>query len=311
MFVFRDHFQRIDAPTVLAIGNFDGLHRGHKALLSKVCEVAKARQLQTAVLTFEPHPSIVLKRAVPRFLMSVTEKIYGFRDAKIDVVAMLRFDTRIASLAPAAFIREFLVDMLQVKHVIVGDGFHFGTKRSGSLETLQSAGRELGFSAEALPEVLFSGERVSSSKIRAALLAGNIAHANNLLGFAYRISGNVVEGDKRGRTIGFPTANIRLKDRFPPLDGVFLVRVYLDQQPYFGVANLGFRKGEFHLNDLPLLETYLFDFAGDLYGKRLRVEFLHKIRSEQTFANLSALKTQIAEDIKEAQKHIRLIAALA
>lgn len=291
--------------TVLTIGNFDGVHRGHRALLARLRDAADQAGLPAAVLTFEPHPrEFFTPDSAPARLSTLREKLELLADAGVDVVAVYRFDAAFAALSADQFIEKVLVEGLKARHLLIGDDFRFGAKRGGDFALLQRVGATWGFGVEAMGSVLEGGERVSSSAVRAALAGGDMDHAARLLSRPYSIDGRVVKGQQLGRQLGFPTANIRIKHDPLPLCGVFAVEVAgLDapgQPPIAGVANLGVRP-TVDGTRRPLLEVHLFDFSGDIYGRHLSVRFVKKLRDEMRFAGLDALKAQIAQDALDAR----------
>lgn len=290
------------APHAVTIGNFDGLHRGHQAMLARLKEAADARALPSCVLTFEPHPREFFDPArAPARLSSLREKSELIAAAGIDRLHVCRFDRRFASLGPAEFIERVLVATLGTRWLLVGDDFRFGAKRAGDFALLKEAGASHGFEVESLPTVVVEGKRASSTAVREALAAGDMQHAAELLGRPYSISGHVMHGDKLGRQIGFPTANIQLQHNRPPLSGIFAVEVYgLNGAPLQGVASLGTRP-TVHENGKPTLEVFIFDFRDDLYGRRLRVDFLKKLRDEEKYPDLDSLIAQIGRDVKNAK----------
>jgi riboflavin kinase/FMN adenylyltransferase len=287
---------------VAAIGNFDGVHRGHQAMLARVIEVARARGLAASVLTFEPHPrELFAPAAAPTRLTSLREKLELLAAQGVDHVHVQRFSRAFAALAPAAFVERALVNLLGARWVLVGEDFRYGAKRAGDFASLTGAARQHGFELEAMPTVTSGGARVSSSAVREALARGELGRAAELLGRPYSISGRVVHGEKLGRALGYATANVQLKHNRPPLGGIFAVRVHgVGERPRDGVASLGVRP-TVHADGRPVLEVHLFDFAGDLYGAHLRVEFLAKIRDEERYPDLETLKAQIARDCDAAR----------
>jgi riboflavin kinase/FMN adenylyltransferase len=290
-----------DRPLALTIGNFDGVHRGHQAMLSRLIEAADDLGLPSAVLTFDPHPREFFARdAAPPRLSTLRAKLERFASFGIERVYVARFDARLADLAPEAFIETVLVRGLDVRWVLVGEDFRFGKGRAGDIATLRARARS--FSVEAMRTVAVEGERASSSAVRAALASGNLAHANALLGRAFTISGRVAHGAKLGRSLGFPTANIPLK-RKPPLAGIFAVRVHgLDPEPRPAVATLGVRP-TVSASGVPLLEVFIFDFDDLIYGKRIGVEFVHKLRDEERYPDLDTLTRQIRVDAEQARDY--------
>ena len=282
-------------PCALTIGNFDGVHRGHRALLDRV--VTKARELgvTSCVLTFEPHPrEFFAPGAAPARLTRLRDKLELIAAAGIERVHVIRFEAGFAAMAAARFIDEILVKGLAVRWLLVGRDFRFGAQRKGDFAALEGKG----FMLEAMPDVSFEGERVSSSAVRAALAAGDFRHAEKLLGRPYAISGKVVHGAHLGRDLGFPTANINLGQR-PPLHGIYVVEV---ENYGAGVASVGLRPT---VNPVPrpLLEVHLLDWDGNLYGRRLKVRFLRKLREEAKFDGLPALRQAIARDAAEARDY--------
>jgi len=290
-------------PVALTIGNFDGVHRGHQAVLAHLVRGAQARALPAALLTFEPHPREFFTPATaPTRLSSLREKIELLAERGIDHLHVQRFDRRFASLSPELFIERVLVQGLRTRWLLIGDDFRFGAKRAGDMSQLAAAARRHYFELEAMPTIQAGGVRVSSSEVRAALARGDLATARVLLGRNYSISGRVRHGEKLGRQLGFATANLRINHNRPPLTGIFAVRVHgIGKTARDGVASLGYRPTVTDAGRA-LLEVHLFDFSGDLYGRHLRVEFLHKLRDEERYDTLDALKAQIARDCDAARR---------
>ena len=290
-------------PAALTVGNFDGLHRGHQALLTRLHEMAAAAQLHTVVLTFEPHPrEFFTPDQAPTRLTSLREKIELLESLAIDRVHVLHFDAELAAMTADRFVEAVLVAGLQARSVLIGDDFRYGAQRTGDFDHLSAAGARLGFVATQMDTVALDGQRASSTAVRQALAAGDMAVARSLLGRWYSISGHVVHGAQRGRTLGFPTANVEVRHNRPPCSGVFAVRVHgLADGPRQGVANLGYKPTV--AADAPLtLETHVFDWHGDLYNQHLRVELLHRIRAEQRFESIDALRKQITADCQAARQ---------
>ncbi|GLQ86931.1 bifunctional riboflavin kinase/FAD synthetase [Dyella flagellata] len=289
--------------SVVAVGAFDGLHRGHQALLSEVRQRAQALGCTPIVVSFEPLPRAYFsKEPVPR-LSSVREKLLGFAAAGMEHTLLLRFNRDLTAMSPEDFVQQVLIDRLQVREVWVGADFRFGHKRAGDVAMLERIGSERGFAAHTLRAVLLEGERVSASRVRALLAAGNFGAATPLLGRPYVIEGKVEYGNQLGRTLGFPTANIHLRERVSPLHGIFAVRVGLGEGEcsWPGVASLGTRPTVNEVAE-PLLEVHLFDFEGDLYGQRMAVEFVAKLRDEMKFDGLDALQQQMRHDARSARE---------
>ena len=299
MQIFRHIPATLQSPCALAIGNFDGLHLGHQALLSKLIQVAKTQHLISAVITFEPHPrEFFTPESAPTRLCSLREKLEHFAAAGVERVYVCRFNQSFAKVTADEFMQNILRHALNTQAVLVGEDFRFGAKRAGSIQDFVQSG----FNLISLPQVDSSqgnneGTRVSSTRVRMALAAGNLQEASSLLGRPYSMSGKVVHGAKRGRELGYPTANVHMRHERPALSGVYAVK--LDGLP--SVANLRIRPTIVGVPKL-LLEVNVLDFSEDLYGQHVRVEFLHKIRDEMKFDNLDALKTQIGKDVAVARR---------
>ncbi len=306
MRVFRGHSRPVPSPVVLAIGNFDGVHLGHTALVRRLAELARERQLVPMVLTFEPHPrEFFAPGSAPARLTTVREKLELLADCGASQAMVCPFNAKFAALSAEEFVEQVLVKGCQVKHLIIGDDFRFGQGRTGDYAFLQQAGARHGFTVEAMGSVLVDGERVSSSGVRKALAAGDMEHAARLLGRPYVIDGQVLHGQKLGRQLGFATANLRIKHNPLPMSGVFAVEVSgLGERALPGVANLGVRPTVG--GSRPLLEAHLFDFDRDIYGAHIAVRFVHKLRDEQRFPNFDALKAQIAADAAAARAYFKL-----
>jgi riboflavin kinase/FMN adenylyltransferase len=304
MLVFRRIPQRAPGATVLTIGNFDGVHLGHRAMLERLVAHARRVGLPAAVLTFEPHPrELFAPEQAPARLSSLREKLNLLAGCGVDEVFICRFDRRLASLSADEFIQTVIVAGIAARHIIIGDDFRFGKGRSGDFALLQQAGATYGFSVEAMHTVDVDGERVSSSAVRDALAGGDLEHAARLLGRPYCIAGRVRHGDKIGRKLGFPTANIQLKRKKVPLTGVFAVTISgIGDSALPGAANLGVRPT---LGDdlKPLLEVHLLDFSDEIYGAHVTVNFLHKLRDEAKYDSLDLLKAQIALDVTATQQY--------
>ena len=303
MRVFRGIPARATHSTVLTIGNFDGVHCGHRALLARLTGLAQQAGLPAAVMTFEPNPrEFFAPQSAPARLASLREKLQLLAECGVDQAYVCAFNQRFAALGADAFV-ERIVRGLGVRHLMIGDDFRFGKGRTGDFALLQQAGKEHGFGVEAMETLVHEGERVSSSAVREALDAGDLEHAERLLGRPYCISGRVIHGQKLGRKLGYATANIQLKRLKAPLSGIFVVTVDgIGARQYEGVASLGVRP-TVSASGKPTLEVYIFDFEGDLYRAHLRVNFLHKLRDEAKFDSLDALQSQIARDVADAKAH--------
>lgn len=289
---------------VVTIGNFDGVHQGHQALLKKVTDKAKTLGLPSVVITFEPQPKEYFaegKSDVPR-LMRWREKFYALSNCGIDKVLVVRFCSRFAALTAEEFIQRLLVEGLNAKSVIVGDDFRFGKARQGDFEFLKKTGDKIGLTVESMPSVVWQGERVSSTRIREALRNADEKAVMQYLGKPYSMKGRVVHGHKRGRSIGFPTANINLHRHVAPVQGVYAVRMYgVGDKAINGVANVGVRPTVGGTRSL--LEVHLFDFDQEIYGQHVCVEFCKKLRDEKRYDNFDLLKEQIRKDAQAARAY--------
>jgi len=287
---------------VATIGNFDGVHLGHQAVLGQLAEQAEAHCLPTQVITFEPQPQeYFAPKQVPARLTRLREKLLALRRYSVDRVLCIPFDQRLASMSAEQFIEQILIEGLGLRYLVVGDDFRFGQGRQGDFEMLKRAGERHGFPVVSMHTFGIDSERVSSTRVREALGVGDLATAEKLLGRPYRMCGRVAHGDKRGRTIGFPTANLHLHRKASPIDGVFAVEVFgIEGEPVHGVANVGSRPTVDGTRSL--LEIHLFDFAQDIYGQYLRVDFLHRIRPEQRFESFDLLRQQIDIDVEHARR---------
>ena len=296
MQIYR-HIPESSLPQAIAIGNFDGMHLGHQALLRQLVAYAQTYRIVPAVMTFEPHPrEFFMPQNAPPRLASMREKLEYFAEFGVQHIYVQRFNQRFAAQSPAAFM-QVLRQQLNANVIMVGEDFCFGAKRAGNVQTLI----DQGFNVIPLPEVQLHGERVSSTLVRNALAAGELGKAHSLLGRAYSISGKVVHGAKLGRQLGFPTANVHMRHERPALTGVYAVK--LNNLP--AVANLGIRPTLAGIPKLKL-EVHVFDFNGDLYDQHVHVQFFHKLRDEQKFAGLDALKAQIALDAAQARNYFTI-----
>lgn len=301
--------EKIDCA--LAIGNFDGVHRGHQALLHEVVEAAQSRLLCPAVLTFEPHPREFFNpNAAPKRILSLHDKIEAIEACGIQRVYILRFNKELAELSPYDFVKKLLVDGLHVRWLTVGENFKFGAKRSGDIHTLRELAKEFHFEVHIMPMLFHGYSAISSSRIREALAEGDISSVNYMLGRPYAISGPILHGQQLGRTLGFRTINQRILPPYskakPAISGVWAVKVCgLGPRPIEGVANVGNRPtignhGEY------LLETHLFNFNQDIYGKHVKVEFFSKIRDEKKFNSLEELRAAVEVDKTKARQILGL-----
>ena len=301
MRVKRDLTSAPDGPVALTIGNFDGVHRGHQAMLARLIEAAEDLRLPPAVLTFDPHPrEFFSPSSAPPRLSTLRSKLALFRAYGVATTFVARFDARLASRTADEFVRGILENQLHTHWLLVGEDFRFGRGRTGDLAFLRSAARE--FSVEAMGTIGVDGQRVSSTAVRNALAAGDLVLAAALLGRNYTLTGHVAHGDKIGRSLGFPTMNLPL--RHPPaMTGIFAVRVHgVGNMPRTGVASVGVRP-TLRAGGKPIAEVFLFDFDQSTYGRRITVEFLHKLRDEARFPDLDALRQQMMRDVVDARDH--------
>ncbi|MGW8126912.1 MAG: bifunctional riboflavin kinase/FAD synthetase [Stenotrophomonas sp.] len=305
--LFRDVEGGVLFPqgSVVCIGAFDGLHRGHRALVRHAAERARALGVPAVALAFEPLPREFFARDTPPpRLMLARDKVATLRGLGIDSVGLLRFDAKMAAITAEDFVRDMLVRRLGAREVWIGPRFHFGHRRGGDLALLQAMGAELGFVAGEIAPVHLNGERISSTRIRELLVAGEFEHAADLLGRPYAIGGRVVRGQQLGRTLGFPTANLRFP-RTPALSGIYATWVHGVSGdsgragPWPSVSSFGTRPTVQGVE--PLLEAHLFDFQGDLYGRHIEVEFVAKLRDEEKFNDLPALTAQMHRDAEQAR----------
>lgn len=290
---------------VLTIGNFDGVHLGHQEVLNGLKSRANSLGLASTVMTFEPHPQeLFFGQQAPARLSRLREKLRLLEDYGIERLLCVRFDQKFSAMSAEDFIEQLLVNKLGVKFLVVGDDFRFGHDRVGDYKMLVAAGKQYGFEVVSTQSLKLSNSRISSTLIRQKLADGDMAQAQQMLGHPYVISGRVRHGEKKGRTIGFPTANIALERKVSPLHGVYAVEVALDGVTYSGVANIGQRPT---VNGSRMqLEIHLFDFQQDIYGKTIDTHVLHKIRDEFKFDSFEQLKQQIAKDVVEAKAFFSL-----
>ena len=291
-------------PRSLTIGNFDGVHCGHQVIFQQVVDKAVELDLMPSVMFFEPQPKeVLLRNDPPARLTMLAEKVRLIAEQGIESVVCLNFNEALKVMPPKDFVQTILVDGLDVRHLVVGDDFHFGQQQRGDFAMLQELGEQFGFTVENTQTCMLDGERVSSTRVRAVLEQADLALAERLLGRPYSIYGRVMVGQQLGRQLGMPTANLSLKNKRPAVSGVFAVEVTgledIAGGVVQGVANVGTRPTV--AGKTPLLETHLFDFAQDIYGRRIRVTFRHKLRDEVRFDGLESLKQQIALDAEQAR----------
>jgi riboflavin kinase / FMN adenylyltransferase len=300
-------------PSAVTIGNFDGVHRGHQALLLQLAQQAALRSLPTCVLTFEPHPREYFARlgrgTAPARVCSLRDKLDALAEHRVQRVNIAHFNLQLASMSAERFIDEVLLTALQTRFLLIGDDFRFGAGRTGDLDLLMAQGQAKGFEVQAMPTVNDAQGRISSSAVRQALAAGALDVAQSLLGRPFTLSGHVTHGRKLGRTLGFPTLNIRLPFRQPALSGIFAVRIHgLGLAVRDGVASLGTRPAV-EANGAFLLEVNVFDFDQSVYGKLVQIEFVSKLRDEANYENLELLKQQIAQDAGDARQRLKRLSS--
>ncbi len=291
--------------SVVTVGSYDGVHKGHRQIIARTVALAESRNLRSVVVTFEPHPRKVLKGALSGplgLLTTLEEKIDLLLGEHVDLLFVIRFTPGFASRTSDDFIRNVLVRLLGAKSIIIGYDHAFGSGRSGSSETLEHLGRELGFDVKVVDEVLIGNEHFSSTRIRILLEAGMIAEANEFLGSPYMISGTVVDGDKRGREIGFPTVNLKLsdQDKLLPRSGVYFAQTEVDGTHFKVMMNIGFRP-TVSSEGIKTVEAYILGYSGNLYGTAMRFTLLRFIREERRFSSLEELKKQLEKDKKTVE----------
>ncbi len=297
------HLEPFQNGCVLTIGNFDGLHLGHKAVIEKLAEQGRKRGLPVVVLLFEPQPlEYFLGENAPSRLTRLREKVIQFATLPVDQLLVLGFNRHLANYRAEDFIKDILIDKLNVKHLVIGDDFHFGKARRGNFAMLKEAGAIYGFQVDDTHSYELNEMRISSTLIRDALGEGDLALAARMLGRDYSVCGRVAHGDKRGRTLGYPTANIEMFRKNTPIVGVYAVTMTgIDGREYAGVANVGTRPTVDGSSKV-ILETHLFDFNREIYGAYVEVHFKRKLRDEMRFQSLQQLKQQIAYDVSRARK---------
>ncbi len=290
----------ISRPTVLTLGVFDGLHLGHQHIMETVVEEAKKIDAIPTAITFDPHPRAVLHpESAPPLLQTLDQRLAAFEVLGIQQAIVIRFNREFASIDAETFLREVVYERLQAHKVFLGKGFEFGKNRGGNIELLRKISHDLGFFADEVPEIRLRGTRISSSRIRKLLAEGKINLVRRMLGRPYGIEGQIIHGAQRGRTIGFPTANLKPTNRVIPKYGVYATATLIDGTWRRGITNVGVRP-TFENEAEPSIETFIFDYDGDLYGDVLRVRFLYRIRDERKFSGIEELKSQIQKDTQKA-----------
>jgi riboflavin kinase / FMN adenylyltransferase len=297
------HLPVFNSGCVLTIGNFDGVHLGHKAVIKTLADRGKLLGLPVVIMLFEPQPlEYFLGVGAPPRLTRLREKVIQLAKLPVDDLVIVRFNKQLADYDAGQFIDEVLVKRLNVKHLVIGDDFRFGKARQGDFAMLMEKGKARGFKVEDTGSLQLEGLRVSSTLIRNALAEGDLKAAEAMLGYPYSVCGRIVHGNKRGRTIGYPTANIKIARKNMPVSGVFAVTMRgIDEREIKGIANVGVRPTVDGSNKV-VLETFLFDFDRDIYGHKVTVDFMQKIRAERRFQAVDELKAQIVGDVAEAKK---------
>ncbi|MEW6991040.1 bifunctional riboflavin kinase/FAD synthetase [Colwelliaceae bacterium 6441] len=291
---------------VLTIGNFDGVHLGHQRVIKALVEKAKSLNCIATVLVFEPQPQeLFAPKSAPARLTRLRDKYALLEALGVEQLICVNFNRKFANLTAQVFVEQLLVECLKIKFLIIGDDFHFGKNRQGNFETLCQAGKTFNFGISDTASYKMSNCRISSTEIRKALESNNLAEAEKMLGRPYSILGRVFHGDKRGRELGFPTANVLLKRRVSPVSGVYVVKVKTVYGDFFGVANIGSRPTVSGLRQQ--LEVHIFDFSQDIYGQSIEVVLLNKLREEQKFSSLDELKKQISKDSEQALSFVQAL----
>jgi len=291
---------------VLTIGNFDGVHLGHRRVVNALVEKAKQLNCVPSVMVFEPQPQELFSpHTAPARLTRLRDKYIYLQRLGVERLICVNFNRRFADLTAQTFIEELLVKKLKVKHLIIGDDFRFGKSRTGNYSLLQQAGKQLNFDVSDTASYKLKQCRISSTEIRKALENNELAEAERMLGRPYSIIGRVFHGDKRGRQLGFPTANVLLKRRVSPVSGVYVVKIVSQEGDYYGVANIGARPTVSGIRQQ--LEVHIFDFAKDIYGQTIEVVLLTKLRDEEKFASLAQLTEQISQDSEQARQYVRAL----
>lgn len=307
MHVFQDAYNASDLPRggIATIGNFDGVHRGQRAILDRVTARAEELGAPAMVVTFDPHPLTVLAPdRAPVALCTPKQKERLLEEAGAGVMLVLRFTPELSRVPARTFVREFLHDRLDLKEIYVGEGFVFGHKREGNLALLQEMGRELGFAAEGVPEVLYAGERISSTRIRRAISEGKVIEAAEMLGRPYSLTGVIARGDRMGKRLGWPTINLMPDNKLLPADGVYASRVFFPSYPatFDSVTNVGTRPTVYE-NYQRVVESHILDFKADVYGQRVELSFYKRLREERIFPTVMDLSAQIGRDVETAREY--------
>ncbi|HEX8396330.1 MAG TPA: bifunctional riboflavin kinase/FAD synthetase [Pyrinomonadaceae bacterium] len=293
-------------PTILTLGVFDGLHLGHQRIMATVVNRAKTINAVPTAITFDPHPRAVLQpENAPPLLQTLDQRLGALEVLGIKQTIIVRFSREFAATNAEDFLRDIIRERLQAKEVYLGKGFAFGKGRAGNIGLLREKSKELGFFADEVEEVQLRGQRISSSQIRQLLTEGKVNLARRMLGRPYGVEGRVVHGQQRGRTIGFPTANLMTNNRVIPRAGVYVTATLIEGAWRRSITNIGVRP-TFEKEGQPTIETFVLDWDGDLYGDVIRVRFLHRVRDERKFGGIEELKTQIARDLRRAERYFEL-----
>ncbi len=307
MHVFQDAYNASDLPRggIATIGNFDGVHRGQHAILERVTARAEELGAPSAVLTFDPHPLTVLAPdRAPLALTTPKQKERLLEESGVEVMLVLRFTPELSRVPARTFVRELLHDKLDSREIYVGAGFVFGHKREGNLALLQEMGRELGFTAHGVEEVVYAGERISSTRIRRAIAEGNVIEAGEMLGRPYSLTGVIVRGDRMGKRLGWPTINVMSDNKLLPGDGVYASRVFFPSYPatFDCVTNIGTRPTVYE-NYQRVVESHILDFKADVYGQRVELGFYRRLREERIFPTVMDLSSQIGRDVEATREY--------
>ena len=295
-----------EKPCVLTIGNFDGVHLGHRRVITALVEKAKQHNCVPSVMVFEPQPQELFSpNTAPARLTRLRDKYVYLERLGVERLICVNFNRRFSDLTAETFIKELLVEKLKVRHLIIGDDFRFGKNRTGNFSLLKVMGKQLGFTVSDTASYKLAECRISSTEIRKALENNELAEAEQMLGRPYSIIGRVFHGDKRGRQLGFPTANVLLKRRVSPVSGVYVVKVNSQGGYYYGVANIGARPTVSGIRQQ--LEVHIFDFSKNIYGQTIEVVLLNKLREEMKFDSLASLTEQISQDSKQARLYVRAL----
>lgn len=298
MKIITDPKESVGFSTSAAIGNFDGVHLGHKEIIRTLKQ--NAGQTQSCVITFDPHPQVVIAKKEIPLIMPVSEKVRLLEKEGIDLLVKLSFTEELSLIHAEDFVRQILIDRLNIKRIVVGPDFSFGYKRKGDIQLLTRIGNQEGFETLKAEPVTVGSEIISSSNIRRYLGEGNVSMASRMLGYRYYIKGVVTEGEKRGRKIGFPTVNLKTDWEYYPKTGVYATYTHVEDAAYKSITNIGYRP-TFGKSEL-LIESHLFDFSDNIYNRNVRVEFVERIRDERKFENVDALVAQISEDVKQVEQ---------